>query len=49
MSFRVKLANTDLMDMVNDVNKKQKTHEEKLARKPTLSEETGEAKLKDVF
>ena len=37
------------MDMVNDVNKKQKTHEEKLARKPTLSEETGEAKLKDVF
>ena len=43
------MMSTDLMDMMNDVNKKQKTHEEKLARKPTLSEETGESKLKDVF
>lgn len=35
--------------MMNDVNKKQKTHEEKLAHKPTLSEESGETKLKDIF
>lgn len=34
---------------MNDVNKKQKTHEEKLAHKPTLSEESGETKLKDIF
>ena len=45
----MKLQNSDLVDMMNDVNKKQKTHEEKLAHKPTLSEESGETKLKDIF
>ena len=45
----MKLQNSDLVDMMNDVNKKQKTHEEKLAHKPTLSEESGEPKLKDIF
>lgn len=49
MLCRVKLQNSDLVDMMNDVNKKQKTHEEKLAHKPTLSEESGETKLKDIF
>lgn len=47
--YRVKLQNSDLVDMMNDVSKKQKTHEEKLAHKPTLSEESGETKLKDIF
>ena len=45
----MKLQNSDLVDMMNDVNKKQKTHEEKLAHEPTLSEESGETKLKDIF
>ena len=49
MLCRVKLQNSDLVDMMNDVNKKQKTHEGKLAHKPTLSEESGETKLKDIF
>ena len=45
----MKLQNTDLADLVSDVEKKQKVHEEKLAYKPTLSDEDGVLMAKDIF
>lgn len=46
---RVKLASSDLMDLVDSVSKKQKMHEEKNAYKPTLNEERGTSSIKDIF
>ena len=46
---RVKLQNMDLADLVSDVEKKQKVHEEKLAYKPTLNDEDGVLMAKDIF
>ena len=44
----MKLASSDLMDLVDNVNKKQKLHEEKNSYKPTLNEEST-ASIKDIF
>lgn len=44
----MKLASSDLLDLVDHVNKKQKLHEEKNAYKPTLNEESGTS-IKDIF
>ena len=44
----MKLASSDLMDLVDNVNKKQKLHEEKNSYKPTLNEELS-ASIKDIF
>ena len=44
----MKLASSDLMDLVDNVNKKQKLHEEKNSYKPTLNEESS-ASIKDIF
>ena len=44
----MKLASFDLMDLVDNVNKKQKLHEEKNSYKPTLNEESS-ASIKDIF
>ena len=46
---RVKLQNMDLADLVSDVAKKQKVHEEKQAYKPTLNDEDGVLMAKDIF
>ena len=44
----MKLASSDLMDLVDNVNKKQKLHEAKNSYKPTLNEESS-ASIKDIF
>ena len=47
---RVKLASSDLLDLVDHVSKKQKQHEEKNAYKPTLNEEEKNVtSIKDIF
>lgn len=35
--------------MAADISKRHQEHEEKISRKPTLDEESGESLLKDVF
>ncbi|CBK19952.2 uncharacterized protein [Blastocystis hominis] len=46
---RVKLAATDLANLVSDVSKKQKLHEEKQEEKPRLNDEISQAAAKDIF
>ena len=45
----VKLAATDLANLVSDVSKKQKLHEEKQEEKPRLNDEISQAAAKDIF